>query len=82
MDYLGHRGRPDLSDDEIARGFFRRIDAEFYHAAWFAQPAGTPLFAGLIDYRSLRGKRVLEVGSGLGAVSATLCPPGRRRDGP
>ena len=31
---------------------------------------------GLIDYRSLRGKRVLEVGSGLGAVSATLARQG------
>ncbi len=71
MDYLGHRGRPNLSDDEIARAFFRRIDAEFYRAAWFAQSPGAPLFAGLIDYGLLRAKRVLEVGSGLGAISAT-----------
>jgi 2-polyprenyl-3-methyl-5-hydroxy-6-metoxy-1,4-benzoquinol methylase len=78
MDYLGHQGRPDLFDDEIARGFFRRIDAEFYRAAWFAQPAGEPLFARLIDYRSLREKRVLEVGSGLGAISATLARHGAR----
>jgi len=76
MDYFGHQGRPDLSDDEIARGFFRRIDAAFYRAAWFAQPPGEPLFAGLIDYRSLRGERVLEVGSGLGAISATLARHG------
>jgi SAM-dependent methyltransferase len=78
MDYLGHQGRPDLSDDEIARGFFRRIDAEFYRAAWFAQPPGEPLFARLIDYRSLHEKRVLEVGSGLGAISATLARHGAR----
>ena len=76
MDYFGHQGRPDLSDDEIARGFFRRIDAALYRAAWFAQPPGEPLFAGLIDYRSLRGKQVLEVGSGLGAISATLARHG------
>jgi SAM-dependent methyltransferase len=76
MDYLGYQGRPDLSDDEIARRFFGHIDAEFYRAAWFAQPAGEPLFARLIDYGSLREKRVLEVGSGLGAISATLARHG------
>lgn len=76
MDYLGHRGRPDLSDPDAARAFFSRIDDEFYRAAWFAQSAGDPLFAGLLDYPSLRGKRVLEVGCGLGAVSSELARQG------
>jgi SAM-dependent methyltransferase len=70
MDYLGHRGRPDLSADAGARAYFGRIDAEFQRAAWFAQPPGAPLFGGLIDYEALRGRRVLEVGCGLGAISA------------
>lgn len=78
MDYLGHQGRPDLSDDAVARAFFRRIDGEFHRAAWFAQGAGEPLFAGLIDYPALRGKRVLEVGCGLGAISAELARQGAR----
>ena len=76
MDYLGHLGRPDLSDDAAARAFFRRIDAEFHRAAWFAQAAAEPLFAGLIDYPALRGKRVLEVGCGLGAISGELARQG------
>ena len=78
MDYLGHRGCPDLSDDATARAFFERIDAEFHRAAWFAQAPGEPLFAGLIDYPALRGRRVLEVGCGLGAVSAELARQGAR----
>jgi SAM-dependent methyltransferase len=78
MDYLGHQGRPDLSDAEAARAFFARIDGELHRAAWFAQPAGAPLFAALIDYDALRGRRVLEVGCGLGAISAELARRGAR----
>ena len=78
MDYLGHQGRPDLSDEETARAFFARIDREFHRAAWFAQPAGAPLFASLIDYDALGGRRVLEVGCGLGAISAELARRGAR----
>ena len=78
MDYLGHRGRPDLSDAEAARAFFTRIDREFHRAAWFAQPPGAPLFAGLIDYRVLQGRSVLEVGCGLGAIAAEMSRQGAR----
>ena len=70
MDYLGHLGPPDLSDDDDARAFFGRIDQEFRRAAWFAQPRGAPLFDALIDFAALRGKHVLEIGCGLGAASA------------
>jgi SAM-dependent methyltransferase len=78
MDYLGHQGRPDLSNDADARAFFARIDEAFHRAAWFAQPPGATLFSGLIDYRALRGRRVLEVGCGLGAISAELARQGAR----
>src|SRR5258705_2817095 len=78
MDYLGHRGRPDLSDDAAARAFFARIDRELHRAAWFAQPAEAPLFAGLIDYGALRGRRVLDAGCGLGAISSKLPRQGAR----
>ena len=78
MDYLGHRGRPDLRGDEAARAFFARIDEAFYRAAWFAHAPGAPLFSGLIDYRALRGRRVLEIGCGLGAISAELARQGAR----
>ena len=78
MDYLGHQGLPDLSDDVAARAFFERIDGEFRRAAWFAQPDNAPLFAALVDYAALRGQRVLEVGCGLGAISAELASQGAR----
>jgi len=76
MDYVGHLGRPDLADDDTARLFFRRIDTEFYRAAWFAHAPGDPLFAGLVDYAGWRGRRVLEVGCGLGAISGELARQG------
>ena len=76
MDYLGHQGRPALPDDASARAFFARIDCEFRRAAWFAQAADGPLFGGLIDYGALRGARALEVGCGLGAISAELARHG------
>jgi SAM-dependent methyltransferase len=78
MDYLGHHGRRDLSDAAAAQAFFGRIDAELRRAAWFAQRPAEALFAGLIDYPALRGKRVLEVGCGLGAISAELARHGAR----
>jgi SAM-dependent methyltransferase len=78
MDYVGHLGRPDLSDDDAARAFFARIDREFHRAAWFAHAPGDPLFAGLIDYADWRGRRVLEVGCGLGAIAGELARQGAR----
>ena len=78
MDYLGHAGRPDLGDETSAREFFRRIDAELHRAAWFAHAPGAPLFSGLIDYDAWRGRRVLEVGCGLGAIAGELARQGAR----
>ena len=78
MDYIGHAGRPDLDDSAAARAFFRRIDGELHRAAWFAHAPADPLFSGLIDYESLRGRRVLEVGCGLGAVAGELARQGAR----
>jgi SAM-dependent methyltransferase len=78
MDYAGHRQRPDFADDVEARAFFARIDGELRRAAWFAQPSDAPLFATLIDFAVLRGQRALEVGCGLGAVSAELARQGAR----
>ena len=78
MDYLGHQGCPDLSTDAAARAFFTRIDREFHRAAWFAQRGDAPLFSDLIDYDGLRGRHVLEVGCGLGAIAAELARQGAR----
>ena len=78
MDYLGHQGRPELSDDIAARAFFERIDGELRRAAWFAQRGNAPLFGALIDFAVVRGQRVLDVGCGLGAISAELARQGAR----
>ena len=78
MDYVGHRQPPDFADDAAARAFFTRIDGELRRAAWFAQAPDAPLFGALIDFAGLRGRRALEIGCGLGAISAELARQGAR----
>ena len=58
MDYLGHLGCPDLSDAAAARAFFRRIDAEFQQPPGLTQGRTIRSLRGLIEYPTLRGKRV------------------------
>jgi SAM-dependent methyltransferase len=77
MDYVGYAGW-NARDRAEAREFFSRIDAEFARQAYFAQDLGAPLFSRLIRYPALRGRRVLEVGCGLGAISAELSRQGAR----
>jgi SAM-dependent methyltransferase len=77
MDYLGYIGWTSR-DGEQARQFFQRIDAEFARQAYFAQAPGDPLFSRIIRYPELSGSRVLEIGCGLGAISAELARQGAR----
>lgn len=56
--------------------FYKEIDRRFWTAAWFAHGPGEEPFGRLIPYQSLRGRRVLEIGCGSGAVSAQLAKNG------
>lgn len=59
-----------LKVPEETREFFAEIDKRFFDAAFFAhQKMDTP-FSKLIDYKALRGKQVLEIGCGTGALAA------------
>jgi SAM-dependent methyltransferase len=78
MDYVGYRPWRDNADPEKQREFFRTIDHEFARQAYFAHSPGRPLFSRLIDYGALTGRRVLEIGSGLGAISGELARQGAR----
>lgn len=79
MDYVGYLGwRAGDADDSELRKCFHRIDGEFARQAYFAQRAGAPLFSGIIDYAALRGRRVLEIGCGLGAISGEFARQGVR----
>lgn len=68
--------RKTLSHEEETPEFYHEIDRRFWDAAWFAHKPGEKPFSRLIDYPSLRGKRVLEIGCGAGAISAQLAKNG------
>jgi SAM-dependent methyltransferase len=45
---------------------FNRMERVMREEYWYAQDAGEPLFARYLDYASLKGRRVLEIGFGTG----------------
>jgi 2-polyprenyl-3-methyl-5-hydroxy-6-metoxy-1,4-benzoquinol methylase len=71
MGYDWHRTSPAA---EGTRDFFREIDARFFGSSPFY--AGERPFAGLIPFHTLQGKRVLEIGCGLGAHTQLLAEAG------
>lgn len=56
--------------------YFDDIDRRLFAAAFFAQPEGGTPFSDLIDFSSLAGKDVLEVGCGLGSHAELLSRAG------
>ncbi len=73
---ISHTGiRPDMSDEEFL-DYLEKIDRGFAQDAYFAQKRGDPLFSGLMPVDSLAGRKVLEIGCGLGAHSEMLCRAG------
>ncbi len=71
MSYDWHGTSPAA---EGTRDFFREIDARFFGSSPFY--GGERPFAGLIPFRDLKGRRVLEVGCGLGAHTQLLAEAG------
>lgn len=64
MTYDWQRTIPFL---EGSQEFFEEVDRRFFSSAFYAQNPGEKPFSGLIDYLSLNGKNVLEVGCGVGS---------------
>lgn len=69
MDHLGIDA--DISDEELLV-LLDKLDWNFALDGYFAQSRGGDLFSGLLP-KSLKGKKVLEVGCGLGAHTEALC---------
>ncbi len=67
---------------QVERGteaFYREIDARFFESSrHFGHPTypDQPPFSEQIDYAGLKGKRVLEIGCGMGATAAALARNG------
>lgn len=68
-------GDIDLSDESNPE-VFREIDHRLRKAAWFSQGPDQRIFSFLIDYEQLKGKRVLEIGCGMGTVAEELARSG------
>jgi 2-polyprenyl-3-methyl-5-hydroxy-6-metoxy-1,4-benzoquinol methylase len=68
--------RKTMPHEEGTLEFYREIDWRFFTAAWFAHRPGEEPFSRLIEYPRLRGKRVLEIGCGAGAISVQLAKNG------
>jgi len=71
-----HLGVPLEMPDEVFLEYLDNIDRNFLFDAYFAQKRGEPLFSGLMPTEWLSGKKVLEVGCGLGAHTEMLCRAG------
>lgn len=71
---MSYDWRSTIVAAEGTREFFEEIDRRFFGASPFFH--GNPPFADLIPYESLRGKRVLEIGCGLGSHSELLAEAG------
>lgn len=71
MSYDWHR---TLTEDEGSEAFFAEIDERFFNRSPFTK--GDPPFGRLIPFGSLKGKRVLEIGCGMGSHAQLLAQAG------
>jgi len=69
IDHLGIR--EDIPDHELL-ALLDKCDRNFARDGYFAQERGDTLFSGLLP-KHLAGKKVLEIGCGLGAHTEALC---------
>lgn len=69
---VDHLGIPDEIGDQELIALLDKFDRNFMRDGYFAQPRGGALFSGLLPI-NLSGKKVLEIGCGLGAHTEALC---------
>src|SRR4029453_14911923 len=61
-----------LSVERGSRAWYDEIDRRFFESAYYAQAAGAPPFAKFMPEEDVRGKRVLEIGCGMGTHAELL----------
>ena len=71
-----HQGVDPQMPEKSFLELLDKIDRNFIYQAYFAQGPGESLFFGLMPVEWLKGKKVLEVGCGLGAHSEALIRAG------
>jgi SAM-dependent methyltransferase len=55
-----------LSLERFSSAWYNEIDRRFFESAYYAQPGGAPPFSSFMPEADIRGKRVLEIGCGMG----------------
>ena len=58
--------------------FLAEVERRFLQECWFAQAPGAAPFSGLIDFPTIRGKDVLEIGCGTGVHARLLAASGAK----
>ena len=71
---MSYDWRYTLRHREGTREFFQEIDERFFHSSPFYE--GKPPFARLIPFDQIKGKRVLEIGCGLGSHAQLMAEAG------
>src|SRR5206468_5371569 len=61
-----------LSVERGSLAWYDEIDRRFFYSAYYAQPAGAPPFDWFMPEAEIRGKRVLEIGCGMGSHAELL----------
>jgi SAM-dependent methyltransferase len=70
--------RGDIPHEPGSPEHLAEVERRFLAEAWFAQRRGAPAFSALIPFDDLRGKDVLEIGSGTGVHTKLLAAAGAR----
>lgn len=70
-----------ITYEEFSKEFFEEIDSRFLHSAWQFLPWEKIPFDALIDFNSLGGKDVLEIGVGCGSHAKLLSQHSRSYTG-
>lgn len=73
---IPHLGVPDDMSDSDFIDYINKIDNNFRKDAYFAQDKSNSIFSKLIPCSDLSGKKVLEIGCGLGAHTEILSRSG------
>jgi 2-polyprenyl-3-methyl-5-hydroxy-6-metoxy-1,4-benzoquinol methylase len=67
-----------ISVEKFSAAWYDEIDLRFFRSAYYAQRDGSPPFSAFIPEDALRGKRVLEIGCGMGTHAELLTRRGAR----
>lgn len=61
---------------QFSKEYYRQINQQFYKICYFGHKKGEPMFSKIVNYSSLKGKKVLEIGCGAGTMSTEFAKHG------